>query len=215
MKLISFSTILFTALFITSCDSKPTRPGTLLSPEQIQQSNLEASRPDAVKPMAGGAASGVDHYTCPNGHPGSDFDGTCPICGAALQHNQAWHDQPQSQTAATTPTTPTPSTEPDRNADGIWHYICPNGHEGGAGSAVPCPVCGTALVHNDAYHNSPNALQQSVETITNPSPAESGQNAKGVWHYICPNGHSGGAGSATPCPVCGTTLVHNDAYHSE
>ena len=39
------------------------------------------------------------------------------------------------------------------------------------------------------------------------------QNSLGVWHYTCPNGHAGGGGSATACSECGTTLVHNTAYH--
>jgi len=43
-----------------------------------------------------------------------------------------------------------------------------------------------------------------------PEPA---QNSLGVWHYTCPNGHAGGGGSATACSECGTTLVHNTAYH--
>ncbi len=43
-----------------------------------------------------------------------------------------------------------------------------------------------------------------------PEPA---QNALGVWHYTCPNGHAGGGGSATACTECGTTLVHNKEYH--
>ncbi|MCC7466702.1 MAG: hypothetical protein IT261_10555 [Saprospiraceae bacterium] len=39
------------------------------------------------------------------------------------------------------------------------------------------------------------------------------QNASGVWHYTCPKGCSGGAGAASPCAQCGTTLVHNQTYH--
>ncbi len=47
-----------------------------------------------------------------------------------------------------------------------------------------------------------------------PATAEPAQNAQGVWHYTCPNNCAGGGGSATPCGVCGTTLVHNQAYHA-
>ncbi|HAD12035.1 MAG TPA: hypothetical protein DCF33_06305 [Saprospirales bacterium] len=43
--------------------------------------------------------------------------------------------------------------------------------------------------------------------------AEPPQNAAGVWHYTCPKGCAGGAGAATPCAKCGTTLTHNQTYH--
>ncbi len=44
--------------------------------------------------------------------------------------------------------------------------------------------------------------------------AEPAQNAQGVWHYTCSNGCAGGGGSATACSTCGSTLVHNSAYHA-
>ena len=44
--------------------------------------------------------------------------------------------------------------------------------------------------------------------------AEPPQNAQGVWHYICNNGCAGGGGSAVACATCGSTLVHNQAYHT-
>lgn len=55
------------------------------------------------------------------------------------------------------------------------------------------------------------------ETPATPPPttAEPAQNAKGVWHYTCPKGCAGGAGAASPCPKCGTTLTHNQAYHGD
>ena len=38
------------------------------------------------------------------------------------------------------------------------HYICPNGCSGSGGAAQgTCSVCGTAYVHNAAYHNQANA----------------------------------------------------------
>ena len=53
-----------------------------------------------------------------------------------------------------------------------------------------------------------------ANTATTPPPtAEPPQNAIGVWHYTCPNGHPGGAGEGLPCATCGTTLVHNTVYH--
>ena len=43
--------------------------------------------------------------------------------------------------------------EPPQNAAGVWHYICPDGHAGGAGAAQPCKTCSNTLIHNQAYHN--------------------------------------------------------------
>jgi hypothetical protein len=45
---------------------------------------------------------------------------------------------------------PPPSTP--QNANGVWHFTCPKGCEGGAGEAVACAKCGTTLTHNQAYH---------------------------------------------------------------
>lgn len=104
----------------------------------------------------------------------------------------------------------------------VFHYICPNNCEGGGGPGQgACPVCGTELVHNDAFHNNPGVPPDDVRMLntppelTPPTPpaGEPAQNAKGVWHYICTKGCPGGAGSATACASCGSTLVHNSAYH--
>ena len=134
------------------------------------------------------------------------------------------------ETTTSTTTTPstTPVSEPAQNADGVWHYTCPNGCAGGAGSAGPCSVCGATLAHNSAYHNSsvtnvdatPNGTTTvstgngAEPSITTTPSAEPAQNAAGVWHYTCPNGCAGGAGSAGPCSACGATLAHNSAYHN-
>ncbi|SDB31487.1 hypothetical protein SAMN03097699_0655 [Flavobacteriaceae bacterium MAR_2010_188] len=121
-----------------------------------------------------------------------------------------------SNSATTTEAdTPITSTEPAQNAAGVWHYTCPNGDSGGAGSAVPCAVCGATLAHNSAYHGNPTDTSNASSTapFANNPAAESGQNTAGVWHYICPKGDAGGAGTATACPTCGTTLVHNQAFH--
>jgi ribosomal protein S27E len=111
----------------------------------------------------------------------------------------------------------TPPAEPAQNAEGVWHYTCPKGCEGGGGSAVPCSNCGTTLVHNQGYHGATNTSTQPLgqnPVQAQPKPAEPAQNANGVWHYTCPNGCSGGGGSASPCSSCGATLAHNQAYHS-
>lgn len=55
---------------------------------------------------------------------------------------------------------------------------------------------------------------EAASTTPTTKPTEPAQNAAGVWHYTCENGCAGGAGSAVPCATCGTTLKHNQAYHS-
>ncbi len=52
-------------------------------------------------------------------------------------------------------------------------------------------------------------------TPSTPPTAEPPQNTDGVWHYTCPKGCAGGGGSAAPCPKCGATLAHNQAYHGQ
>lgn len=105
-------------------------------------------------------AGTVHHYICPNNCEGSGgpSQGTCPVCGSDYQHNQAYHDQPSqtttpSTTPSITPSTTTTTPEPAQNAAGVWHYTCPNGCAGGAGSAGTCSSCGGDLAHNSAYHN--------------------------------------------------------------
>ena len=133
-----------------------------------------------------------------------------------------------AETAA--PTTPTKAPEPPQNSLGVWHYTCPNGHDGGAGSATACGECSTTLVHNTTYHDAPAPVTSAASATTStiipsgseginvtpgalPKAPEPAQNASGVWHYTCNSGCSGGAGSATACSSCGSTLVHNSAYH--
>jgi len=103
------------------------------------------------------------------------------------------------------------------NGFGEKHYICPNGCEGSGGdTGGACPVCGTAYVHNQAFHNNttaPSTGNDPTSPVINPTTSEPAQNANGVWHYTCPNGCSGGGASGTPCGQCGATLVHNAAYH--
>jgi hypothetical protein len=117
------------------------------------------------------------------------------------------------------------SATADASAMAMFHYICPNRCKGGGSQEQgKCPVCNTDLIHNDAYHNQPQPqsatpaqpAQPQVKdlSVTPPSPpAEPAQNARGVWHYICPNGCPGGGGQAIACATCGTQMVHNQAYH--
>jgi hypothetical protein len=103
--------------------------------------------------------TGVEHYTCPNGHVGSggDAPGSCSQCGAELSHNQAYHNAtPAQNTTTTSPIIQTPQQQQPaaaKNAAGEWHYVCSAACGGGAGAQGNCPNCGSALSHNQAYHN--------------------------------------------------------------
>ena len=105
-------------------------------------------------------------------------------------------------------------------AGGAQHYVCPKGCKGGGGPAQGnCPVCGTAMAHNQAFHaqdtknaTAPSPTQMPAPAATTPEPA---QNAAGVWHYTCGKGCAGGAGAAGNCAKCGGPLAHNSAYHNK
>lgn len=101
----------------------------------------------------------------------------------------------------------------------VFHFICPNNCKGSGGpEAGKCPVCGLEYVHNAAFHQGSTvpAPAMKIDPATNtavPTSTEP-QNAKGVYHFICPKGHEGGAGVAGNCPKCGTPLEHNQAFHT-
>lgn len=115
-----------------------------------------------------------------------------------------------------------------------FHYICPKNCEGGGGPAQgKCPVCGTDMVHNQAFHNqqpqatpgsspgTPIQVSPTNETgavtqqTAQPSAPPAAQNAAGVWHFTCSKGCEGGAGSAGNCAKCGNPLTHNSAFHAQ
>ncbi len=171
----------------------------------------------------------------------------CLSCGNPPERPDPILDQNYQPAPAGAATTNTTTNEPPQNAQGVWHYTCPNGCAGGAGSATPCANCGTTLVHNTEYHNNsgstPNVTTSTINPATGtptpgitlgngssiqpvnssgvpgappapkPKAPEPAQNASGVWHYTCPSGCDGGAGSAVACANCGTTLTHNQLYH--
>lgn len=147
-------------------------------------------------------------------------------------------ERPVTQSTTPSATPAAAGTNPN-----VKHYICPNNCEGSGGDAAgTCPVCSSAYTHNAAFHNNPAAgsnpsitspqistsnpsINSSIleggdglnPSVTIPPPTstpEPAQNASGVFHYTCSNGCAGGGGSATPCGTCGTTLVHNTAYHN-
>lgn len=107
----------------------------------------------------------------------------------------------------------------------VQHYICPNDCAGSGGpSQGTCPVCGTAYVHNAAFHNQGNQAPQNqinvdggdqLQNIQQPQQQNSSpQNADGEYHYICSAGCAGGAGGPGSCSSCGAALEHNTAYHN-
>ncbi|MBC7776815.1 MAG: hypothetical protein H7246_15380, partial [Phycisphaerae bacterium] len=105
--------------------------------------------------------------------------------------------------AETAPSANPATAEPPQNAAGVWHYTCPKGCAGGAGSAIACATCGTTLTHNQGYHgpavpptttDPSSAPDQAPGTPPGAKQPEPPQNAAGVWHYTCPSGCAGGAG---------------------
>ena len=114
------------------------------------------------------------------------------------------------------------------------HYACPQGCAGGeGGEAGNCPVCGTEMAHNAAFHNQEGGDAAAPVSISGDGAAgevqyqkvdgppggaqgatpEPPQNTAGVWHYTCSAGCAGGAGGAGKCASCGGELAHNQTYH--
>lgn len=187
------------------------------------------NQPATTNPtVSSGSTSGVFHYSCPNGHAyGADnLGGTCPECGADYVHNDAYHNQNNNNNQITFDPTPSAdsgiTTSSSGNTSANFHYACPNGHEQGSDNlGGTCSECGAAFVHSDAYHANQNQTMQfdpsfQPQLTTTPAIQSGSSTAGGVYHYICPNGHEGGAASdGSRCAVCGTALVHNQAYHNQ
>ena len=158
----------------------------------------------------------VEHYICPNGHVGSGGTGagSCSECGATLDHNTAYHNDPPPTDQAAVDLT----DSPELYNTNVEHYICPNGHEGSGGAgAGSCSNCGATLEHNAAYHNdpAPTNLANQIDPNTASSVPPVSSPPLGVEHYICPNGHTGSGGAAQGiCAQCSAALLHNDAFHS-
>lgn len=130
-----------------------------------------------------------------------------------------------------TPVTPAEGQAAATGAPGQAHYICTKAGCSGTGDAQgKCPVCGSDLSHNAAFHNTapgttPGTTPQNAVTldpatgktttpVTNATPPAE-KNAAGVYHHTCTKaGCDGGAGSPGKCPKCGSELAHNPAYHN-
>lgn len=92
----------------------------------------------------------------------------------------------------------------------VLHYTCPNNCAGSGGDVADvCPVCGTAYVHNAAFH-----ANDPIDASTPVDPASLTGGNPGVPHYICSAGCGGGGPAAGPCPNCGAELAHNQAFHN-
>lgn len=200
MKSLKFIFLFAFAALVVACSND--NSGEQLGPPPAPI-NPNALNNTSAPSSTTGAVAGVQHYTCPNNCEGSggDTQGTCPVCGTAYLHNQAYHAQNAAQQPITPPANQ--STTPAATTAGVFHYTCPNGCAGGAGTAQACATCGTMLAHNQAFHAQPQA--------TTPTPQAA---PPGVFHYTCPNGCAGGAANAQACSTCGTMLAHNQAYHS-
>lgn len=121
---------------------------------------------------------GQAHYKCTTaGCSGTGAAaGKCPVCGAELEHNAAFHGTPATPGATATPAGATPQTAvtldpatgkpavtpvagsatppPAKNEAGVYHFACSKaGCDGGGAAAGKCPKCGGDLAHNPAYHN--------------------------------------------------------------
>jgi len=92
----------------------------------------------------------------------------------------------------------------------VLHYTCPNNCAGSGGDVADvCPVCGTAYVHNAAFH-----ANDPIDASTPVDPATLSGGNSGVPHYICSAGCGGGGAAAGSCPNCGAELAHNQAFHN-
>ena len=152
-----FLLLLLTIFIGISCNNSPDRPEPAVDQATIDAN--QASTPVTTTPVTSTPGETVPHYICPNNCAGSggSVQGNCPVCGTAYTHNQAFHNQPSSNPVTTPGETPpvnlNTNPSPAQNAQGVYHYICSNGCEGGAASQGSCANCGGALTHNAEYHN--------------------------------------------------------------
>ncbi len=185
-----------------TASNEPQNSNPIASTEPLESDKLEGTWAPAE------IGEWVYHYVCPDRCDGGVLDnpGTCPICGKTMQHNSAYHvnnNNPTETPAADRNIAQGPrntSFDPQQSPHGLWHFVCPNEHEG-AGEAGDCPICGEPLLHNEDYH------------IDSKNPDATPQNERGDWHFKCPDGHEGGAAFPGKCEVCGKDLVHNEIYH--
>jgi hypothetical protein len=191
-----------------SCGNK--NSGSAAENDTVQSGEVHSEGNDVEGTWAPAGEDGIlYHYVCPDRCIGGvlDYEGVCPICGKKLQHNTAFHfnnNNPSETPAADMQKAPRNTVlDPVQSPNGFWHFICPDGHDGGSGVEGKCATCGAELVHNPIYH---------TDTENADEPA---QNEKGIWHFVCLNGHEGGAGAPVKCDTCGEIMVHNAEYHNQ
>lgn len=114
MKL--FASLLFILFAISACGPSAQDREVRESARQSlldQNASLANTAPANQLPATAAVNTSVSHYICPNNCEGSggDAEGTCPVCGSAYLHNQAYHSTPAA-------TTPTSTPDPPQNAAG-------------------------------------------------------------------------------------------------
>ena len=141
----------FIGFLFANCSNNPSRPAPAATQDQIDRVNAESAAAEAQRALSAPVTGSVQHYYCPNNCVGSggDSQGSCPTCGTAYVHNQAFHNNPATTT--TSPINPTANT--GTNTSGVFHYTCPSGCAGGSGAMGTCTSCGATLAHNQAFHN--------------------------------------------------------------
>ena len=195
MKFSALCTLLMIALCLTACGDKesatstttPTATSTTVAPTTSTSITPPATQAPATVNIPAGDDGIVHHYICPDQCAGGvgAAAGSCPVCGKVMSHNQAFHSQGQAAQATTTTTS----------------------------SAAPGQIISAPSTSGNGKP-SIDVTNPGAQNLTIPPPtAEPAQNAQGVWHYTCANGCAGGAGSATACASCGSTLAHNAVYH--
>ncbi len=217
MKYISF--VLLLSLFAIGCADTPSRPAPVMTQAQHDAINAESAVLQAQKAAqiatAQASSPSALHYYCST-HPdqGGAAQGSCPDCGLALVHNQAFHN------TALTPGSPiSPNSAPaavQASSPSTLHYYCSDHPDKGGAAQGSCPDCGLALIHNQAFHNTTTAATPdfSVPPTSLPTTPAAATNAAGVFHYTCSNGCAGGAGAQANCATCGNPLAHNQAFHN-
>lgn len=183
-----------TIIVAIGCKETPERPGAILDenyePIVPTNTNTNLNTTDPNAPNAAGEpaqnAAGVWHYTCGNGCAGGAGTAmACATCGSTLVHNTVYHNNPGAGA-------PSPAVQVNQN--GVVNSTS-------AAGSITNPI----IKGIDPPAGAPTAQ---------PKAPEPPQNAAGVWHYTCSAGCAGGAGSAVACAGCGSTLVHNTAYHN-
>jgi hypothetical protein len=136
-------------------------------------------------------------------------------------------------TATTVPVATEVSPETaEQGVPGQAHYKCTKAGCTGTGDAAgKCPICGTDLAHNAAFHGTPTAPGSTPEKAVTLDPATGkpaitpvagsatpppAKNEAGLYHFACSKaGCDGGGAAAGKCPKCGGDLAHNPAYHNK